>query len=154
MRYEQDCTMKIKPHTSPLSPVSVVSAIVHEKGKVLLILRGKQPFKNKWSLPGGRQDFGELLKDAALRELKEETSLVGQGAIFERVYEEIMINADGFANFHVNISIFKVDNFTGTPNAADDAADVMWATKGELQKLDMTPNTADIIKEILGDLLT
>lgn len=147
----QTAKIRLKQHTSP---VSAVSAIVHENGKVLLILRGKQPFKGKWSLPGGRQEIGERLKDAALRELKEETSITAFDAIFERVYEEITLNAEGIAEFHVNITIFKVNAFSGSAKAGDDAADVMWANKADLQRLKMTPNTADIICEVLGDLLT
>lgn len=136
------------------SPVSVVSTIVHANGKVLLILRAKQPFKDKWSLPGGRQEFGEKLKEAALRELNEETALLTQDAKFVRVYEEMALNDDGTAQFHVNITIFRVDAFEGVAQAGDDAADVMWASLADLQKLDMTPNTADIIIKELKEKLT
>lgn len=135
------------------SPISVVSTIVHAKGKVLLILRSKQPYKNKWSLPGGRQEFGEGLKEAALRELNEETALVAQDASFIRVYEEIALNEDSATQFHVNIAVFRVDNFKGIEKAGDDAADVMWANKRDLHRLDMTPNTANIIIEELKDQL-
>lgn len=147
----QIAKIRIKQHASP---VSVVYTVVHEKGKVLLIQRGKPPYKGRWSLPGGRQEFGERLKDAAIRELKEETSIKAQDAVFERVYEEIAINDTGNAEFHVNITIFNIPNFLGQAKAGDDAVDVMWANKENLRKLDMTPNTADIINGILGDLLT
>lgn len=138
----------------PLSPVSAVSSIVHDNGKVLLILRGKQPNKGMWSLPGGRQNFGERLKHAALRELKEETSLIAQDASLVTVFEAISHNTQGSLGYHANITVFKVSAFSGSISAGDDAIDVMWASKADLGQLNMTPDTADIIIETLGDLFS
>ena len=45
--------------------------------KVLLIKRKNEPFKGKWAIPGGFVEMDEELKDAAKRELAEETSLTG-----------------------------------------------------------------------------
>ena len=42
---------------------------------VLLIQRGREPFKNKWALPGGFIEMEETLEDACKRELQEETGL-------------------------------------------------------------------------------
>ena len=42
---------------------------------VLLIERGREPFKNKWALPGGFIEMEETLEDACKRELEEETGL-------------------------------------------------------------------------------
>ncbi len=43
--------------------------------QVLLILRSNNPYKDCWALPGGFVDPGEDGKEAAYRELKEETGL-------------------------------------------------------------------------------
>jgi 8-oxo-dGTP diphosphatase len=62
-------------------PALTVDAIVvasNEEEKMLLLIQRKgDPFKGKWALPGGFVDLHETLKEAAMRELKEETGVDG-----------------------------------------------------------------------------
>jgi bifunctional NMN adenylyltransferase/nudix hydrolase len=54
---------------------NTVDAVVRCNGHVLMIKRRNFPGRGLWALPGGHVDEYELLKDAALRELREETGL-------------------------------------------------------------------------------
>jgi len=56
---------------------AMVFAISKNKIKLLLVNRGGEPFKGKWSLPGGFVNIDEELEDAVVRELTEETGLTG-----------------------------------------------------------------------------
>jgi len=62
-------------------PMVTVDAVVFrfQRGKVqvLLVRRGKEPFRGLWALPGGFVEIDEELEDAVTRELAEETGLVG-----------------------------------------------------------------------------
>lgn len=52
-----------------------VGAIVRRSGELLLVRRGRSPAAGEWSVPGGRVEPGELLMEAVVRELHEETGL-------------------------------------------------------------------------------
>lgn len=45
--------------------------------KVLLVKRGKDPFKGMWALPGGFMEWDESCEQCAARELEEETGVAG-----------------------------------------------------------------------------
>lgn len=54
---------------------ATAGAVIEKDGKLLLVKRGNEPFKDYWTLPGGHIDFGETAKEAVVREVKEETGL-------------------------------------------------------------------------------
>lgn len=59
-----------------LRPSITTDIVVQYRGKLLLITRKNEPFKNHWALPGGYLEvYKETIEQAASRELKEETSL-------------------------------------------------------------------------------
>jgi ADP-ribose pyrophosphatase YjhB (NUDIX family) len=57
------------------NPVPCVTAVLETAEGILLILRGKQPRKGLWALPGGFLDIGESPEEGACREFLEETGL-------------------------------------------------------------------------------
>ena len=74
--------------------VACVDGMWIKDGKVLLLKRAKEPFKDRWSLVGGHAEGKETLEEALRREFKEETNLeveVGEplGERFEATFDRI-----------------------------------------------------------------
>lgn len=57
------------------NPKPVVSIILENHGKILMLQRTNEPFKNYWCLPGGFISHEETPEEAIKREVKEETGL-------------------------------------------------------------------------------
>jgi ADP-ribose pyrophosphatase YjhB (NUDIX family) len=124
-----------------------VSACVWRDGKVLLVERGKEPWKGKWSLPGGGLEFGETVRAAAARELAEETGVTADLVKLVDVDDAVMRDATGRPIAHYSIVCFTGHWRSGEPVARDDATNVQWAERALLDDLDMTPGTADYIRQ-------
>ncbi len=83
-----------------------VGAILVEDGKVLLVLRGHEPFRSTWVLPGGHIEEGESDVKAVKREVKEETGLDFTPEYFGS-YEESFEEIGCFAFLSVFYGKFK-----------------------------------------------
>jgi 8-oxo-dGTP diphosphatase len=116
-------------------PTLAVGGIAVVGGRLLVIQRGKAPGMGLWSLPGGRVDSGETMRQAVVREMAEETSLVVECGELRGWVERI----DG--QFHTVIFDFDVMCVSepGSAAAGDDAADLGWVTAHELSQLDLVP---------------
>ncbi|AXS39562.1 NUDIX hydrolase [Breoghania sp. L-A4] len=135
------------PRAFPDRPFVGVSAACCRDGTILLVKRGKPPYRGAWSLPGGLVELGETLHQAALRELAEETGLSGEIVDFLEAFDMISRDAAGRIERHFVLTVFVVRPGAGEAIAADDAEAVMWADTAALAALDaadaMTPGTAE-----------
>src|SRR5580698_7146145 len=96
----------------PNHPRVGVGGIVVQNGHVLLVRRGREPLKGKWSIPGGLVEVGEGLRKAVQREIKEETGIrvepLEMIGVFERI-ERDPKRATAGRNHHVRYHYVIVD---------------------------------------------
>lgn len=132
----------------PEVPLVGVGAVIVEAGRVLLIRRGSEPMKGRWSIPGGLVELGETLTDAVCRECLEETGLQVEPVVLvellDRVYRE-----ETRVRYHYVIADYLCRVTAGRASAGSDAAEVYWAEPAEWQApgpLNLDPITARVIE--------
>jgi 8-oxo-dGTP diphosphatase len=104
--------------------------ILIENNKVLLIKRGREPFKDEWAIPGGRIEDGESAEQCAIREMKEETGLDIEIEKLIGVYSDPNRDPRG-----IIAATYIVKKTGGKLIAGDDAAKAKWFELNSLPKL-------------------
>lgn len=127
----------------PTQPLVGVSTLCWNDEKILVIKRGREPYKNYWALPGGLVELGETLSDAALRELAEETGVRARINCHLDTFDSIQRDMNGRIKSHFVLTVFEADYLSGTAEAADDALAARWCDQGEITALKMTPGTQE-----------
>jgi ADP-ribose pyrophosphatase YjhB (NUDIX family) len=116
------------------------------RGPILLVERGGAPLKGYWSIPGGLVETGETLDDAVRREVLEETGLQVQPVEMLGIFERIMRDAKGRAEYHYVLMDYICKVVGGTLRAGDDVARVEWVPRERLGDFRMTEGTQAVIE--------
>ena len=116
----------------PRPAVTVDAILISKQNSVLLIERGREPFKGKWALPGGFIDMDEPLETACMRELEEETGI--------RITILKQFKAFGAVDRDPRHRTISVIFYAFTENeliarAGDDAAKAQWFPIDQLPEL-------------------
>jgi len=131
----------------PEVPLVGVGAVIIEEARVLLVKRAHPPLQAQWSIPGGVLEVGELVRDAAIREAREETGLIVEPADLLGVYDRVLRNAEQRVQYHYVLIDFLCRRVGGQLQAASDAAEVRWFTREELHTLKLAEDTQDVIRK-------
>jgi 8-oxo-dGTP diphosphatase len=115
-------------------PLAVTGSFIIDKGKVLLIKFNdkKGSWSGKWSVPGGKVEFGERVIDAVMREAKEETGLDVEPTELISVDEAIV----GEEKHYIFLN-FVCEVKGGTLGHGSDAAAIGWFSKDDLGKIEL-----------------
>ncbi len=122
----------------PKRPVVGVGAIILDEGKILLEKRKNAPGRGKWSIPGGLVDLGEGIKQAVIREVKEETGLDVYEPRLVDVINYVSLGEKGAVRYHFVIVDYLVTVKEGKPKAASDAEALKWVPFDEVEEYDLT----------------
>ncbi|HUY17649.1 MAG TPA: NUDIX hydrolase [Candidatus Binataceae bacterium] len=99
---------------APKCPLIAADVIAELDDRIVLIERKNFPFG--WAIPGGFVELDESVERAAMRELREETSLDVELRALLGVYSRPGRDPRG-----PTVSVVYVGRARGTPQAADDA---------------------------------
>ncbi len=126
-------------------PVVGVGVVVLRGSDVLLIRRAEPPRKDQWSIPGGKQERGETVRDAAHREIREETGVEIALIGLVDVVDGISRDETGAAISHYTLIDFAAEWVAGEPVAGDDAAEARWTPLENLDDYRLWSETRRII---------
>ncbi|MFW6027337.1 MAG: NUDIX hydrolase [bacterium] len=118
-------------------PVAGAGVVVLCGPRALLVRRAKPPRAGEWSLPGGRQEWGEPIREAARRELFEETGLRAETLHLLDVVDGILPGR-GSVEHHFTLIDFWTEiteELARTARAGGDAAELRWAAPEEIERL-------------------
>jgi ADP-ribose pyrophosphatase YjhB (NUDIX family) len=131
----------------PDAPLVGVGALIIDSGRILLVKRGHPPLAGEWSIPGGVLELGETLREAAVREAREETCLVVEAIELLGVYDRVLRDDAGRILYHFVLIDFLCHALAGEAHAADDADEVRWFTPAEAAVLPLAEDTAQVIRQ-------
>ena len=124
----------------PTQPIVGVGAVIVQDGKLVLVKRGVEPAKGKWSIPGGAVELGERVRDTAVREAKEEC-----GLDIELVNDMPMDAIDNMIagenerlRYHYVLLEFLARPIGGTLRPGSDVTEVRWVPLEEVERYDLT----------------
>lgn len=109
-----------------LTPALTVDGVLIEGKTVLLVRRGRPPWKGRWALPGGFVEIGESCEQAVVREYREETGLAVRPVRLLGVYSDPRRDPRG----HIVTVAFLLRRRKGGPReirGGDDASDARWS---------------------------
>jgi 8-oxo-dGTP diphosphatase len=133
----------------PDHPLVGVGAVIVQNRSVLLVKRGQAPLKNRWSLPGGMVELGESVREAAAREVREETGLHVEVGQLLGVFDRVLRDNAGRIQYHYVLVDFLCRIASGELKAAGDALDARWFTRGELTALELAADTLKLIEDAM-----
>jgi len=120
----------------------VGAIVVDDGGRLLLVRRANPPAQGLWSIPGGRVEPGEEGEQAVLRELVEETGVVG---VVMREVGTVTRDAPGGGTYVIRDFLVRADAEFDLV-AGDDALDAAWFTPAELRAVDTSPGLVEALE--------
>lgn len=130
----------------PPQPIVSVGVIAWREERVLLVRRGHPPKQGEWSIPGGGIELGETVAETAAREAAEECGIVIGPPEVLAVVDLIDRDERGLVRYHFVLIDVIAPWLSGEARAGDDAAEVRWVSRSELDELELWAETRRIVE--------
>ncbi|MEK7750286.1 MAG: NUDIX hydrolase [Acidobacteriota bacterium] len=133
----------------PKRPILGVGALIFRHGRILLVERGREPFKGYWSLPGGVLEVGETLEFGVAREVKEETGLEVTPVALVEIFERLILDQQGRPEYHYVLIDFLCRARPGKLAPASDVLRAEWVRLMDLADYRLTDGVLEAIGKAL-----
>ena len=131
---------------APKWPRAAASGVIFRDGTVLLVERGKPPVCGVWSLPGGHIEPGETAREAARREIMEETGVTAELLGLADVHDVIIKDRSGELAAHYLLAVFYGRWLAGEPVAATDCRNARFVALENVGNYPLTDGAQRIIE--------
>lgn len=137
---------------SPTPKIGALAVVLH-RGQVLLVQRSKQPDAGLWGFPGGHVEWGETVRQAAQRELLEETSVAATPTHYLDNLDLLRSDDAGQVVSHYLLVGVACRYESGAPVAGDDALDARWFPIDQIRQgnLPMSARVTDLLERALAN---
>jgi len=133
----------------PSRPIVGVGVLVKRADRVLLVRRRFDPGRGKWSIPGGLVELGETVRDAALREVYEETGLNVRLDRLLGVVDYIERDERGRVRFHyVLVDFLAYVEEPKEVRPSEEFIEVKWVKASEVSRYDITDSLRSLLDEV------
>jgi 8-oxo-dGTP diphosphatase len=133
----------------PDRPFVGAGAVIVQDSRVVLVRRGSEPMKGKWTIPGGMVELGETVRACAMREAREETGLRVEAEEILDVVDSIIPGPNGRMQYHYVLVDFLCRPRGGSLQAGGDAAEVRWVEAQDLDSYELSEAANSIIRKAL-----
>jgi 8-oxo-dGTP diphosphatase len=122
----------------PEQPIVGIGVVIVKDQQIVLIKRGNEPSKGKWTIPGGLVELGESVEATVIREAKEETCLDVENPCLIDVVGNVDLDEQGKVKYHYVIIDYLVHVKSGNIQAASDAEELRWVPFDEVENYNLT----------------
>ena len=134
------------PRRYPTRPLVGAGAVVHRRGRVLLVRRRNPPNQGKWAIPGGLVELGETVQVAATREIFEETGLRVTIEGLLDVQTDVHKDAVSRLEYHYVLVDYLAKPVGGRLRLNSESSESGWFTSEQTKRLPMSKGTRVVLR--------
>ncbi|WP_240374441.1 NUDIX hydrolase [Bacillus piscicola] len=123
----------------------VTNCVLKHKEKLLLL---QKPSRNWWVAPGGKMEPGESVRDAVIREFREETGLVIKNPAIRGIFTFLIMDGEKTISEWMMFT-FQASEWEGTLLDESPEGNLMWHSAESVTALDMAEGDQRIFEHVL-----
>ncbi|MFP3125190.1 8-oxo-dGTP diphosphatase [Ectobacillus funiculus] len=123
----------------------VANCVLLKDNQILLL---QKPRRNWWVAPGGKMERGETIREAVVREYREETGIYLKNPSLKGVFTFVIKENDKVVSEWMMFSFLATD-FTGGSKPQSEEGILQWHLLADVDSLPMAPGDYHIIDYLL-----